>query len=124
MKVLSWAHLNFQLQSFLLLTKEEISPVIKKQLQKVGYTGEDINYLNDRQFNELFECESFFSASQTGKRIAAFALKENGLNQNRFSSLEDSITNAYKDVKKEQLEHHLLDESYKHCMETLSVFKL
>ena len=124
MKVLSWAHLNFQLQSFLLQTQDDIPREVKAQLDKIGYQGEDIRCLSKHQFNKLFEKESFFSASQTGKRIAAFALKENGLNQNRFSVLEESIFNAYIDVKKEQGSHPITDKSYQHCLDTLSVFKL
>jgi len=123
-KILSWALLNFQLQSFLYQEGGSEPENVTEELQEIGYKGTSIKELNEKDFANLFEKESFFSASQTGKRIASFALQENGLQQNRFQEIEDSITNAYRSVKKLDYENILLEQSYRHCMDTLSVFKL
>jgi len=123
MKVLSWAHLNFELQSCLHQGKTSMSNTISKQLNRLGYTGKNIQNLTKSEFKKLFEKESFFSSSATGKRIAAFAIKENGLDQNSFETIEEGIKNAYADIKNHQKADPLLEQSYQHTMETLSVFK-
>ena len=123
-KVLSWALLNFQLQSFLHQARKDISENVYQDLEEVGYRGVCIKELSEREFQNLFQKESFFSSSQTGKRIVSFALQENGLKQNIFQEIEDSITDAYKEVKKLDLQNELLEQSYQHCIDTLSIFRL
>ena len=123
-KVLSWALLNFQLQSFLHQGRKGSSENITQELEEVGYKGRCIRELSESEFQNLFQKESFFSSSQTGKRIVSFALQENGLKQDRFHEIEDSITNAYKDVRNVDSQNELLEQSYRHCMDTLSIFKL
>ncbi|PHR54323.1 MAG: hypothetical protein COA44_13505 [Arcobacter sp.] len=124
MKVLSWAHLNFELQFLLSKGKEKLSKKTHKQLQEVGYEGKSIQDLEEKEYKKLFEKESFFSSSQTGKRIAAFALQINGLNQDQFKEIEESISNAYNDIKEPHQENKLLEQSYQHTLDTLCVFKL
>ena len=124
MQILSWAHLNFELQLFLSKKQDKISKQTNEQLKKIGYEGENIFNLHNNDYKKLFERESFFSFFQTGKRIVAFALEINGLNQDRFEEIEDSITNAYLDVKRFDEENQLLEQSYQHCLDTLCVFKL
>lgn len=122
-KVLSWALLNFHLQGFLHEARVSASVNIHKELEEIGYKGTCIKELSERDFKNLFQKESFFSSSQTGKRIASFALQVNGLKQNRFQEIEDSITNAYKDIKNTGVQNALLEKSYQHCMDTLYIFK-
>lgn len=124
MKVLSWAHLNFELQLFLSKRKEKLSKKTDDQLKELGYHGRSIQDLEANEYKKLFEKESFFSASQTGKRIAAFALRLNGLNQDRFDEIEVSITNAYINIKDTYQGNKLLEQSYQHSLDTLCVFKL
>jgi len=124
MKVLSWAHLNFELQLFLSKRKEKFSKKTNAQLIEIGYDGVSIQDLEEKEYKKLFERESFFSSSQTGKRIAAFALKMNGLNQDRFEEIEECITNAYIDITTSQKGNKLLEQSYQHTLDTLCVFKL
>ena len=124
MKILSWAHLNFELQLFLSKRKEKLSTKICQQIKELGYEGKKVQDLGEKEYKRLFEKESFFSASQTGKRIAAFALQLNGLNQDCFEEIEDSITNAYTDIKTSQEGNILLEQSYQHSLDTLCVFKL
>ena len=123
-KVLSWALLNFQLQNFLQQTRKDPSENVYKDLEEVGYKGVCIKELSEREFQNLFQKESFFSSSQTGKRIVSFALQENGLKQNGFQEIENSITAAYKEVKHLDSQSELLEQSYQHCMDTLSIFRL
>lgn len=124
MKILSWAHLNFELQLFLSKRKEKLSQKVNEQLKEVGYSGKSIQDLEEKEYKKLFEKESFFSSSQTGKRIAAFALQANGLNQDHFDEIEESITNAYEDIKTLYKESILLEQSYQHSIDTLYVFRL
>ena len=123
LKVLSWAHLNFELQLFLSKLNEKFSDKTYQQLREIGYEGRPLQELTETEYKELFEKEAFFSSSQTGKRIAAFALKINGVNQDRFEEIEESITNAYKDIQLLSQEDKLLERSYLHCLDTLCVFK-
>jgi hypothetical protein len=113
-KVLSWAHLNFQLQET--LQKEELSEDTKARLFALGFRG-DLPKLSQ----ELFSEEGFCSSSQTSKRIASFALKEVGLDIALFEQAEEGIQNAYADVQKES--NRLLQKSLEQTLETLSVFK-
>ena len=122
-KILSWAHLNFELQTLLHKGKEKISEELTKQLTALGYTGKKIQTMSQYEFKKLFEKESFFSSSATGKRIIGFALKENGLSQDRFQTIEDSITSAYTDVKSQYEDDKLLEQSYQHSIDTLCIFK-
>jgi len=123
-KVLSWAHLNFKLQSFVHQQQKNISSEVLVQLRSIGYEGRCIADLEEREYKRLFEKESFFSSSQTGKRIAAFALELNGLNQDYFEEIEKSITHAYTDIKDTYEKTSLLEKSYQHSLDTLYVFKL
>jgi len=124
MKILSWAHLNFELQLFLSKKEESLSNKTNEQLAQIGYDGKSIEDLEDKEYKKLFEKESFFSSSQTGKRIAAFALRINGLNQEGFQEIEESIKNAYTDIKNTSKGNILLEQSYQHSLDTLCVFKL
>lgn len=124
LKTLSWAHLNFELQSLLSQAKPPISATIKSKLHEVGYTAEDFNDLRAQEIEKLFEEGEFFSCIKTGNRIVAFALKENGLNRETFEHIEKSITDAYMQIKQLHKENRLLDTSYTYTLEALAVFRL
>ena len=114
LKILSWAHLNFEIQ--MLLQKEELATLTQDQLETVGYKGplpENISL--------LFEDNGFFSKAQTSQRIASFTLKTIGLDKTLFTQAEKGIRNAYEDVK--QNHNTLLDTSFEQTLRTLSVFK-
>ncbi len=113
-KILSWAHLNFELQS--LLQKGEQSTILQKQLDEVGYLGEipSDTYL-------LFQEDGFFSYQQTSQRIVSFTLKEIGLKKELFAQAEEGIRNAYEAVKEGK--STLLSKSLTRTLQTLCVFK-
>jgi len=113
-KILSWAHLNFELQ--ILLQHNEISTQMQYQLQAIGYQGE---IPNNRTL--LFEDDGFFSTTQTSQRIATFTLKEVGLNKKLFEQAEKGIQNAYDEIKEKH--NILLDKSLKQTLQALSVFR-
>jgi len=122
-EMLSWAQLNFEVQSLLYKANVSISSSLENQLKELGYSGKPIQDLSPTEKKELFHKDSFFSYTQTGKRIVSFALKENGLNMDAFEQIEDSITSAYNDVKKAYGENKVLEKSYRHSLDTLEVFK-
>jgi len=113
-KILSWAHLNFQLQET--LQKEELTAVTETQLFALGFRGE-----LPKHSQELFNEDGFCSSSQTSKRIASFALKEVGLDIALFEQAEEGIQNAYEDIN--ATPNKLLQKSLEQTLETLSVFK-
>jgi len=113
-KILSWAHLNFQLQKT--LQKEELSQTTQEQLITLGFQG-DI----PQQSQQLFTEDGFCSSLQTSKRIASFTLKEVGLDLALFEQAEEGIQNAYEHVKGES--DVLLEKSLAQTLETLSIFK-
>lgn len=121
-EISSWAELNFYLQSTLYKKENFIFYTLDEKLDEVGYTGKDIRELKAYEYKKLFEKESFFSYSSTGKRIVAFALKLNGLNKEKFKDIENSITYAYRLIKKEYPQSVLLEKSYEHCLYILAVF--
>jgi len=122
-KILMWAHLNFELQVSLHQLNASVPDAMKDKLQELGYAGKPINCLSQKEREALFQKEAFFSYSQTGKRIVAFALQQNGLNQKQFQKIEESITNAYKEVIKRSGENRLVEKSYRHTLDTLGIFK-
>jgi hypothetical protein len=124
LKTLSWARLNFELQSILSQPKLPFSNEIKKKLYEVGYTAENLNGSCPQEMQKLFNEGEFFSCMKTGNRIVAFALKENGLNRETFKHIEKSITDAYLQIKQLDEENRLLDRSYTYTLEALAVFRL
>lgn len=120
----SWAYLNFQLQSCLCRHQSDIPHDMDEKLQTLGYEGEPFSNLNTQEIEALFEQNAFFSCTKTGNRIVAFALKENGLDKDKFAQIEESITHAYRDAADLYGKSELLEMSYKQSIETLSVFRL
>ena len=121
MKMLSWAHLNFDMQSFLLCENHPLNERREEALQTLGYTHHIPENILERK--QLFEREGFFSVSQTGKRIVAYVLQNNGLDQSKFEQIEESIQSAYQDVKAHYPPNDLLDKTLQHALDTLAVFK-
>lgn len=132
--LLSWAHLNFELQS--LLKNQEHSDEIESKLKAIDYTDKLPHLLSSQEFDDLFKKEGFFSSSQTGKRIASFAIKQIGMKKELFDQVEKAIKHAYKNIKSQNeqnrpwnsdeqmfLQNRLLDESYKYSLQIIYVFK-
>jgi hypothetical protein len=122
-KTLSWARLNFELQSILSRPSPSISADTKEKLCEIGYTGERLNSFYPKETQELFKEGEFFSCTKTGNRIVAFALKENGLNKETFTHIEETITKAYEQIKELNGESRLLEMSYTYTLEALAVFR-
>lgn len=123
LKTLSWALLNFELQSILSQPDLPITFEIKNKLCEIGYTKEPLHSLCPQEIEALFKEGEFFSCIKTGNRIVAFVLKENGLNKEAFKDIEESIANAYRQIKKLNGENILLEKSYAYTLETLAVFR-
>lgn len=124
LKTLSWARLNFELQSILPQSKLPLSTEIKMKLYEIGYTQEGHDSPCPQEMQKIFDEGEFFSCTKTGNRIVAFALKENGLNREMFKPIEKSITDAYLQIKRLDEENSLLDMSYAYTLEALAVFRL
>jgi hypothetical protein len=96
---------------------------VKSKLCEIGYAQEPFGSLCQQEIENLFKEGEFFSCTKTGNRIVAFALKENGLNKEAFKDIEETITNAYRKIKKLNGANTLLERSYTYTLETLAVFR-
>ncbi len=120
--IFTWAHINFDLQAHLYCSPSgHLSAEQIKHLRALGYAGEIP--LNQTSREHLFQGEAFFSISQTGKRIAAYVLQSDGVNLQRFEESERNIYRAYVDVQKQYPPQTLIEKTFQHVLETLSVFK-
>ena len=118
-----WAYTNFRLQVILYQNATQLSETIKKDLHRIGYEGVYFDELSDIQKQELLQGNAFFSSSQTGHRIVTFALKRSGLDRDMLNSIHQSINRAYETVVQEHGESELSEASYRHTLQTLSVFR-
>jgi len=118
-----WAYINFRLQLMLCQKTPFNSKRVKKDLDMIGYEGICPDALNTMQKEELLETDAFFGYMQTGHRIITFALKKNGLNREMFDNIHKSIHTAYQEIIQEYEPNELIETSYKHCLQTLSVFR-
>ena len=123
LKTLSWARLNFELQSVLSQPKLPISAEIKKKLCEIGYAEEICNSPSPKEIEKLFKEGELLSCIKTGNRIVSFALKENGLSAKAFKKIEENITDAYLQVKELNTDNRLLDSSYAYTLQALAVFR-
>jgi hypothetical protein len=123
LKTFNWARLNFELQSILSQPGLAITFEIENKLYEVGYTDGIMNCLSPKEIEGLFKEEAFFSCIKTGNRIVAFVLKANGLKKETFKDIEESITNAYWEIKKLNGTDKLVERSYTYTLEALSVFR-
>ena len=122
LEILAWTHLNLAMQAFIHACMDaDLDEQHKEHLSRLGFEGTIPQ--NDHDKKQLFAGEGFFSVSQTGKRVASYVLKINGLDQEGFSRIEKSIHHAYQDVKDNYPSHTLIDRTFTHIMDTLSVFK-
>ena len=118
-----WAYTNFRLQTLLCKNSLCLSDTVKRELYQIGYEGEYFTELSDMQRQELLEEGSFFGSFQTGNRIVSFALKRSGLNRDNLDNIQESIDSAYEAIVKENGKSELSEASYRHTLQTLSVFR-
>ncbi len=123
MDIYDWVYINFTLQTVLSQNLFMPNETIEKALDSIEYDGTSFDELSDRQKRDLIQENGFFSSCQTGNRIVAFALKRSGLNRDMLNSIQENIDNAYTSVIQEHGKSKLLEASYKHTLQTLSVFK-
>ena len=122
MKVLSWAHLNFDMQTALLQDNIEFDESLSENLKKIGYYGQNLKNITKDERENLFTGDGFFSATQTGNRIISYALVQVGLEKNLFKIAENGLIKAYENIKEEREINSLLDKTYRHAQNTLEVF--
>ena len=118
-----WAYTNFRLQVILCQNATQLSETIKKDLHRIGYEGVYFDELSDIQKQELLQGNAFFGSFQTGHRIIAFALKRSGLDRDMLNNMQESINKAYRAIVQEHGESELSEASYRHTLQTLSVFR-
>lgn len=118
-----WAYINFRLQAILCQNTPHPSEAIKRDLHKVGYEGIYFYELSDIQKRELLKRDAFFGSFQTGHRIVTFALKRSGLDKDMLNNIHESINSAYEAIVDEHGKGELLEASYRHTLQTLSVFR-
>lgn len=118
-----WAYINFRLQIILYKNAPNLNESVRDDLLRVGYEGIHIDELSDIQKQELLKEDAFFSSFQTGHRIVTFALKRSGLDKDMLNSIHQSINRAYETVVREYGRGELSEISYRHTLQTLSVFR-
>lgn len=123
-KTLSWAYLNFEVQMILYHWKGDVTAELEDKLRIIGCGEDTLHDLTLQGKESFFLDDAFFSSFNTGKRIISFALKENGLNQQKLQEIEESILHAYENIKEEFGDNTLLEMSYRHTLQTLSIFRL
>lgn len=104
--------------------KGEVPAELEEKLHTIGCDKNTLYDLSLQGQEALFADGAFFSSLNTGKRIISFALKENGLNQEKLQEIEESIVRAYNDAEKIYGGNELLNMSYRYSLQTLLVFRL
>ncbi len=121
-EIQEWAYINFSLQTFLYKDNLPSYEVVQSTLDKIGYKGRYRDILDDVKKKEMIMQNAFFGSLQTGNRIVAFALSKSGLNRDMLRLIHESIECAYETVVQENGANELSEASYRHTMQTLSVF--
>jgi len=123
MKVLSFAHINFSLQTSIKNRSVKFDDTLNINLKKINYTGKCIKELDKDEFNKLFMSNGFFGYTDTGNRLVSYALHLISIDKDLFHKVEEALENAYHDTKQTCEKTYLLDKTYMYTLDTLSIFK-
>ena len=123
MDIYHWAYTNFKLQTILCQKHFAPNETIEKALASIGYDVTHFEKLNDKQKQDLIQENGFLGSFQTGHRIVTFALKRSGLDKDMLNKIHEDINRAYKTIVQEYGNAGLLETSYRHTLQTLSVFR-